>query len=97
MPTKQWRAEWDGHSIILVDSWSMGFSSGLAKVKLYIDDLVVDVSTIRFSDGQEPSVRGAFIFEGECTYKVEGFVKSGLLKVFGKVCVDGVYLAGDVF
>jgi hypothetical protein len=97
MPTKEWKAEVDGHTIVLVDSWGLNLGHPRAEARLYIDGQVVDRGTMLFNDGDVPIVRGTFSDQKGNPHTVEGFVRSGFIRVLGKICVDNVQVCGNRF
>ena len=94
---REWRADWNGHQIVLTNSIETTISAREmgSVAKLYIDGAMVDSSAELFAGGATPLVRGQ-IKDGDGTaHVVEGYLKSGLLRVLGKICVDGIKVAGD--
>jgi hypothetical protein len=94
MFTKEWKAEYKGHKIIVSNKWGI-LSLKDNSAKLYIDGECVDVCYDLIATDKTPSLRGS-IKDKESIHLVEVYVKSGLFQVKSKILVDEVKVAGDL-
>ena len=99
MFTKEWAADYQGNRIVVHHSWgpAASFKVFTAEAKLYINGAKVDSYGDLVALGKTPAMRGS-IKLGDGSFKeVEVFIKSGMLSIKAKICIDGVSIAGDNF
>ena len=87
MPHKEWKAEVDGHSIRVTNSW-------LGGAKLYIDGECRDINNKLLADPNRPALSARLMQENNESPPVEVFVKM-IYTVKAKICVTGKQVGGD--
>ena len=99
MFTKEWTAEYQGNRIVVHNSWgpTTSLEAFSAEARLYINGSKVDSCTDLVALGDRPMLRGSLNFSDGSFKEVEVFMKSELLSVKAKICVDGVRIGGDDF
>jgi len=94
MFTKEWKAEYKGHRIVVSNNWGDLMSKD-GGAKLYIDGDCVDRNNNSVVTGKTPILRGK-ITNNEKIHIVEVYMKSGLFKVKAKITIDDIKVAGDL-
>lgn len=99
MFTKEWVVEYQGNKIVVRNSWgpTLSLKSFTGEAKLYINGAKVDTCTDLFNFPNRPAMRGNVKLDDSSFKEVEIFMKSGLLTVKAKICVDGIKIGGDDF
>lgn len=99
MFAKEWTADYQGNRIVVSHSWgpTASFKTFSGEAKLYINGAKVDSYTDLIALGKRPAMRGRINLGNGSSKEVEVFVKSGMLSVKAKICIDGSRIAGDDF
>ncbi len=99
MFAKEWTAEYQGNRIVVHHSWgpAASFKAFSGEAKLYINGSKVDSYTDMIALGNRPAMRGSLKLGDGSFKEVEVFMKSGMLSVKAKICIDGGKVGGDDF
>lgn len=95
MPSKEWKADYNGHSIVVYNSNDPLRQKGEAK--LYIDGECVDTSFDLIVKDDFPALRGTIQSFNGSEHRVEVYAKSTLFSVKAKIFVDSKQVGGDSF